>query len=138
MMGGRARAALVIGLIVICSALAGAAVERMLMQRGSPRRGGPGGQGGPGGGRPSREMDQRRRADMLDHMTKDLGLTAAQRAGIDSVMQRTDSSLRAIRSEMQPRTEAVFKASRAEIGARLDPAQRARFESMRPTQRRRP
>ena len=64
---------------------------------------------------------------MLDRMTKDLDLSASQRAGIDSVMQRSDSSLRAIRTEMQPRLKQVFQASRVEIEARLDSAQRVKF-----------
>ncbi len=129
MIGGRARAGLVIGLIVICSALAGAAAERMMHQRGGGRRGGPGG-GGPGGrGVMSREADQKRRTEMLDRMTKELSLTPAQRAGIDSVMQRTDSSLRAIRTQMQPEIQKVFERSRVEMDARLDSAQRVKFDS---------
>lgn len=129
MIGGRARAGLVIGLIVVCSALAGAAADRMLLQRMSHRRGGPGGPGGGGGGRGgsmSRESDQRRRADMLDRMTTSLSLTPAQRAGIDSVMQRTDSSLRAIRAQTQPEIQRVFERSRVDIAARLDSAQRVK------------
>jgi hypothetical protein len=47
-------------------------------------------------------------------------------------MQRTDSSLRAIRSEMQPRLQQVFQGSRAEIEARLDSAQRVKFHAIQP------
>ncbi|MEP6989287.1 MAG: hypothetical protein ABJA80_00035 [bacterium] len=122
---GRMRAAMVIALIVVCSALAGAAVERVVNQRMMVRRRPPAGQGGPGRGSP--EQDTRRRAELLDRMTKELGLSVTQRAGIDSVMQRTDSSLRAIRTEMQPRLQQVFQASRAEIEARLDSTQRTKF-----------
>ena len=126
---GRLRAAVVIALIVLCSALAGAAVERLVFDRAGGRRPG-GGTGGPWRGTP--EQDGRRRNDMLDRMTKELGLSAPQRAGIDSVMKRTDSSLRAIRTEMQPRLEQVFKGSRAEIGARLDSTQREKFAKSKP------
>ena len=91
---GRLRAGVVIALIVVCSALAGAAVERLVFERSVGRRPGGGGPGGPGRGSP--EQDGRRRNDMLDRMTKQLDLSATQRAGIDSVMKRTDSSLRAI------------------------------------------
>ena len=126
---GRLRAAVVIALIVVCSALAGAAVERLVFDRASTQRPG-GGRGGPWRGSP--EQDGRRRNDMLDHMTMELGLSAPQRAGIDSVMKRTDSSLRAIRTEMQPRLEQVFKDSRAEIGARLDSTQREKFAKSMP------
>ena len=122
---GRLRATVVIALIVVCSALAGAAVERLVFDRAGGRR--------PGGSwRGTPEQDGRHRNDMLDRMTKELGLSAPQRAGIDSVMKRTDSSLRAIRTEMQPRLEQVFKDSRAEIGARLDSTQREKFAKSMP------
>ena len=130
----RLRAAVVIALIVVCSALAGAAVERLVFDRAGARRPG-GGPGGPWRGSP--EQDARRRNDMLDRMTKELGLTAPQRGGIDSVMKRTDSSLRAIRTEMQPRLEQVFQSSRAEIGAKLTAEQKAKFETTMPVRRRR-
>lgn len=121
---GRLRAAVVIALIVVCSALAGAAAERIVFQRVLRHRPA-GGPGGPGRGSP--EQDTRRRNDLMDRMTKELDLSRAQRAGIDSVMMRTDSSLRAIRTEMQPRLQQVFQSSRAEIELRLDSAQRVKF-----------
>ena len=129
---GRLRAGAVIALIVVCSALAGAAVERIIFQRMMPHRPG-GGPGGPGRGSPA--SDARRRNDMMDRMTKALDLSAAQRAGIDSVMKRTDSSLRAIRTEMQPRLRQVFQSSRAEIEARLDSVQRVKFVKTLPVGR---
>jgi hypothetical protein len=70
--------------------------------------------------------------DMMDRMAKDLSLSAAQRAGIDSVMKRTDSSLRAVRAEMQPRLQQVFQTSRAEIEAKLDSTQREKFVKLLP------
>lgn len=142
MTSGRVRAGLVIALIVVCSAIAGAALERTLMPHGAGRGGrwgepgaqgrggGPGGPGGPGG-RGGPEGDQRRRNYMLDRMMKSLDLTPAQRAGIDSVMKTTDSSLKAIRVEMQPRLEAVFEASRVQIQARLTPEQREKYAKFR-------
>ena len=125
----RVRAGVVIALIVLCSALAGAAFDRVVVRRMTHRHvtGGP---GGPGRGSP--EQDARRRNDMLDRMTKELDLSTMQRAGIDSVMQRSDSALRAIRTEMQPRLKQVFHGSRAEIEARLDSAQRITFAKSHP------
>ena len=139
MTSGRLRAGVVIGLIVVCSALAGAAVERVVIQRmDRHRHGGPGRPGGPGGpGRSSPQQDSLRRSEMLERMTKDLSLTPPQRAGIDSIMRRTDSTLRVIRTEMQPRLEQVFQSSRAEIGARLTPEQKTKFETSVPARRRR-
>ena len=127
MNGNRARAALVIGLIVVGSALAGAGASHWYMLHAHRPRSMRGGT--------TPEQDAKRRKEMLDRMTKDLDLSAPQRAGIDSVMQRTDSSLRAVRSEMQPRIRKIFETSQAEIAARLDSAQRVKFERTRPRRR---
>ena len=120
----RLRAGLVIGAVVIASGIAGAAIDRALIMRNRPSR--------DGGGRPPDGGEQYRRTQMLDRMAADLSLTAAQRAGIDSIFQRTDSSLRAIRRETQPRIQQVFAQSKADVNARLDPAQREKFAKMRP------
>jgi hypothetical protein len=129
MNAGRARAALVIAAIAIGSAIAGAGIDRWVVGHG-PRRG----RGGPPGAL-SPDAAARRRAEMLERMTKDLNLTATQRAGIDSVMQRTDSALRMVRGEMEPRLRQIFDRSRAQISARLDSAQRVKFAAQRPPRR---
>ena len=121
----RLRAGLVIGAVVIASAIAGAAIDRAFLMRRSPR--GDGRRGGP-----PTEMEQRRRTQMLDNLTTQLSLTPAQRAGFDSIFQRTDSTLRAIRRETQPRIQQVFERSKADMNARLDSAQRAKFATLRP------
>jgi hypothetical protein len=122
----RLRAGLVIAAVVVASGIAGAAIDRNLVMR-NVRRGGGGDRRGP----PTPELETRRRADMLEHMTRELSLTPAQKAGLDSVFQRTDSSLRAIRREMQPRLKQVFEASRAEMNARLDSTQRKKLAGMK-------
>ena len=123
----RLRAGLVIGAVVIASAIAGAAIDRSLLMR---RRGRDMDRRGP-----PQALEQRRRNDMLDRMTTDLALTPAQRAGLDSIFQRTDSTLRAIRRETQPRIQQVFERSKADVNARLDPAQREKFARMQPSGR---
>lgn len=122
----RLRAGLVIGAVVVASGIAGAAIDRTLITRGARRNGG-------GGGRrpPIEQQEQKRRRDMLDRLTTDLSLTAPQRAGLDSIFQHTDSSLRAIRREMQPRLQQVLERSRTEINARLDSTQRVKFAKRR-------
>jgi hypothetical protein len=129
----RLRAALVIGAIVVGSGIAGAAIDRAFVTRGAAvarERGGD--RRGDGGRRGSfQDQEARRRTQMLDYMSKELSLTPAQRAGFDSVFKRTDSSLRAVRREMQPRLQAVFETSHAELRARLDTAQRVKFSAMR-------
>jgi hypothetical protein len=124
----RLRAGLVIAAVVVASAIAGAAIDRNVVMRHARQGGGGfGGRGGP----PPPEMEARRRTYMLDRMTKELSLTPPQRAGLDSVFQRTDSSLRAIRREMQPRLKQVFESSRAEMNARLDSTQRQKLAGMK-------
>jgi Spy/CpxP family protein refolding chaperone len=121
----RLRAGLVIAAVVIASAIAGAAIDRSLMARYARR------DGGDRRRPPTPELESRRRTEMLDRMSRDLSLSPAQRAGLDSVFQRTDSSLRAIRREMQPRLQQVFESSRAEMNARLDSTQRAKLARMK-------
>jgi hypothetical protein len=127
---GRARAAIVVGAVAVGSALAGVAIERVTTHHHGPRRGPPGGVASPA-------QDARRRQEMLDRMSRDLGLRPEQRAGIDSIMQRTDSALRAVRSEMQPRVTTILDRSRDEIGARLDSTQRAKYAEQMAKRRRR-
>ena len=122
----RLRAGLVIAAVVVASAIAGAAIDRNVVMRHVRGDG-----GGPRRGPPSADWESRRRAEMLDRMTKELSLTPTQRAGLDSVFQRTDSSLRAIRREMQPRLKQVFETSREEMNARLDSTQRQKLASMK-------
>jgi Spy/CpxP family protein refolding chaperone len=122
----RGRAALVIAAIVVGSAIAGAGIDRWVVMH-SPRR------------RPPSALSPaeaaKRRAEMLERMTKQLSLTPAQRAGIDSIMQRADSSLRIVRGEMQPRFRRILDSSRAEIASRLDSAQRVEFAKSPPPRR---
>jgi len=124
-MNPRLRAGLVIGAVAVASAIAGAAIDRALVVRNRPQ-----GRGGSRGGPPSASEEAGRRAGMLDKMTKELSLTSAQRAGLDSIFQRTDSSLRSIRRATQPQIQQVFEQSRRDIDARLDSTQRAKFAAM--------
>lgn len=132
MNASRVRAALIIAVLVIGSVLAGAGIDHWVM-RGARR---PRGFAPPGAGTPEESM--RHRAEMLDRMSRDLELSAAQRAGIDSVMQRTDSTLHVFRSEIQPRLRQIFDNSRAEIASRLDSAQRVKFAQTERPRRRAP
>lgn len=126
MNASRARAVVIIAVVAVGSAIAGAGIDRLTVARSRHHR-------------PpstlSREEAARRRAEILEHMTKELSLTPAQRAGIDSIMQRTDSALRVVRSEMQPRLTQILDSSRARISARLDSTQRVKFAARRPPRR---
>jgi molecular chaperone DnaK (HSP70) len=119
------RAALVIVAVVIGSALAGAAVDHAIVLR-NPRRFQPtlftsGG-----------EAAESRRSDMLERLTEELSLRPEQRAAIDSIMRRTDSVLRDVRLEVQPRVQHALDDSRHQIVSHLDSSQRASFRARQP------
>ena len=118
-MNGRLRAGLVIAVIVLCSALAGAAIDRAFMARGHRGR---------GASRLTPEAEAKRRHEMVGHLAKDLGLNAAQKASVDSITQRTDSTMREIRRETQPRIQQTLEAWTAQVSALLDAGQRAKFD----------
>ena len=123
MISGRGRAAMILVVVALCGGLAGAAVERLVVQRFFVHR-------QRGGGPPSQEQQGEHRRKLLDDMSTTLSLTPVQRTAIDSIMKRTDSTLRAIRREMQPRTIAELDSSRAAIIAQLDSTQRVKFEKI--------
>lgn len=122
------RAALIIVAVVIGSALAGAAIDHAIVLR-NPRR----------FQRPifaaSSEAAESRRTDMLQRLTDELSLRPEQRAAIDSIMRHTDSVLRDVRLEMQPRVQQALDDSRRQIKGHLDSAQRVNFDARQPAAR---
>lgn len=124
-MASRSRAVLIIIAIVVGSALAGAAVDHAIVLH-NPRRFRP----VPFGG--TAKAAESRRTEMLQRLTEELSLRPEQRAAIDSIMQRTDSVLRELRLETQPRAQKVLDQSRKQIESRLDSGQRAIFAARQP------
>ena len=128
MIASPSRAALIIVAVVIGSALAGAAVDHAIVLR-NPRRfqrsllatG--------------TEAAESRRTDMLERLTDELSLRPEQRAAIDSIMRRTDSVLRDLRLEVQPRVQQALDDSRHQIEGQLDSTQRASFNARQPARR---
>ena len=64
---------------------------------------------------------------MLERLDRELDLTAAQHARIDTVLTRREADLRALMSEARPRFEAIATRTRTEIQAVLTPAQQEKF-----------
>ena len=122
------RAALVIVAVVIGSALAGAAVDHAIVLR-NPRRFQAtfSAEGG--------EAARSRRTDMLERLTDELSLRPEQRSAIDSIMRHTDSVLREVRLDVQPRVQQALDDSRRQIESHLDSAQRASFNARQPARR---
>ena len=128
MIASPSRAALVIVAVIIGSALAGAAVDHAIVLR-NPRR-----------FQPTFFMEgtdaaASRRTDMLERLTDELVLRPEQRTAIDSIMRRTDSVLRELRLEVQPRVQQALDESRRQIEGQLDSTQRASFEARQPARR---
>lgn len=119
------RAALVIIAVVIGSALAGAAVDHAIVLR-NPRRFQPSFLVSDG------QSAESRRTDMLQRLTEELSLRPDQRAAIDSIMRHTDSVLRDLRLDVQPRVQQALDDSRHQIESHLDSAQRASFNARQP------
>jgi hypothetical protein len=119
------RAALVIVAVVIGSALAGAAVDHAIVLR-NPRR------FQAGFFVEGTEAAASRRTDMLQRLTEELALRPEQRAAIDSIMRHTDSVLRDVRLDVQPRVQQALDESRRQIESHLDSSQRASFNARQP------
>ena len=69
---------------------------------------------------------------MHDRLARDLDLTPAQSARIDSIMAKRVADLRQIQQEMRPRMRAVLQQTRAEMDSVLTPAQREKMRSLHP------
>jgi Spy/CpxP family protein refolding chaperone len=116
------RSRVVAGIVIVLVFLAGAAVG-FFVHHAMLRRGFPGlAIGGPPPGPPP-EM----KGWMLDRLDRELDLTAAQHARIDTVLTRRETDLRTLMSEARPRFEVIAARTRTEIRAVLTPAQREKF-----------
>ena len=112
---------LVAGVVIVLVFLAGAAVG-FFVHHAMLRRGFPGlAIGGPPG--PPPEM----KGWMLSRLDRELDLTAAQHARIDTVLTRREADLRAMMSEARPRFEAIATRTRTEIQSVLTPTQQEKF-----------
>lgn len=66
---------------------------------------------------------------------KALGLSPAQCAAIDTVLQRSRPRMAAAFAELEPRMRAVSDSIRADIRAVLTPGQQEKFDRMSPRER---
>ena len=67
----------------------------------------------------------------------ELGLTAAQSAAVDSVMDDRHQQIATLMKPVRPQIEAVKDSTRAQLMRILTPDQRVKFEEMRQEMRRR-
>lgn len=120
-MTGRSTAVTVLVLCVVVGVLAGVIVDRSVLiphrigRRPSSRNRSPW---------PMSQLSQ-------DRFARDLSLTPAQRAKVDSIMSRQVARFRATRERIQPAMDSIFADTRAEVDSVLTPAQRDQLRSMR-------
>lgn len=130
MMGASQRTAmLVIGTALVAGLVGGAAFDRYVLL---PRRVDAFRQ--QRNNRPSPEEMQKR---FLDRMTKDLGLSETQRAGMAAVYQRQGAAMDSLQRLMRPVYDSVYKAGRAEVDSLLTPEQRTTLAELRKQRRNR-
>lgn len=120
----RALAAAVLGLVAAAGVLSGVALDRTLLRPRHPRP--PMTFGGERGG-PNAEARRR----MSDELARELSLTPAQRARVDSIMDRRFTSLRAATETVRPRVDAIVESTQTELEHTLSPEQLAKFRELR-------
>jgi Spy/CpxP family protein refolding chaperone len=72
--------------------------------------------------------DSARRAQKVEQLTKELGLTPDQQKKLDEVLTEVQAKFKAIHEADQPEIEAARKVARDEIRALLTPEQLPKFE----------
>jgi Spy/CpxP family protein refolding chaperone len=125
---GRVLTLLSAGVILVAAAgvATGVVLERAVLSHHGdhgPGRGGPGRAGGPGGeGRGSRGA-------MHERFGRDLGLTTAQEAKIDSIFASHRPAIDSARAESEPKVRAIIEQTRREVDSVLTPAQREKMHA---------
>jgi Spy/CpxP family protein refolding chaperone len=123
----RTRAALLFTLLLVASALLGAAVDHVAFRPGGPLF------------RDSefhplssvlRSPTDEDRTLVLRQLSRELELDAGQEAAIRGIMQRNSGEFQALRAELRPRVELLVTHVREQIDQVLTPAQRVRFQSL--------
>ena len=122
--------------IAVAGALGGVAVDRAMHARGFGGPGGRGGRfggmggmgmGGPMGHAPSDSL----RKGMRERTAKELDLTPAQSAAVDTLMSVQGPKFRALREQFEPRMDSLVTETRAGMDRILTPAQREKSKAMR-------
>jgi esterase/lipase len=80
------------------------------------------------GASPAVLTDAARRAQKVDALTKELGLSAEQQKQLDRVLAETQTKFKAIHDSTQPQIDETRKGARNEIRSFLTPEQLPKFE----------
>lgn len=112
----RIRATALLLLVFAAGGAAGVAGERLWLGRAAA-------------GEAAGESDGRR-ATVIERFADDIGLTAEQRARIDSILERSHERFQALFKGIKPRYEALIDSVRGEIEAELTPDQVERYRAI--------
>lgn len=115
---GRVITLLIAGIVLVAGAgvATGVVLERTVLSHRDGHWRGPGGRGGPGGHGP-----------MHERFGRDLGLSSAQEAKIDSIFASHRSAIDSARAESEPKIRAIIDQTRREVDSVLTPEQRAKM-----------
>jgi len=75
-----------------------------------------------------RACAHRDRAAMRELFAKELGLSAAQRVAVDSLLDKRHRDMTLVLDEVRPRLDSIRANTRADIARLLDEEQRARYD----------
>jgi len=134
-------AALVVVLALLTGIIAGVAIDRgvllghrhVMVMTGPRRHGGPfggfEGPPGPGGAPPGRPPGPRRGREEIQ---RELGLSPAQKAQVDSIMDRRMAQRRVVEDSLRHRMRIFFDSTRVEVDRVLTPEQREKLRTLFP------
>lgn len=111
----------------------GVSIDRMLLHRreAARPRTGSGSPFGIIGEAPDTTGRRRMRERIVQRMTEELTLTAAQKVSIDSIFARRELQLDSLRNHVRPALDSMRSQMRSAIEAVLTPEQRTKFEESR-------
>ena len=72
--------------------------------------------------------DDARRAQKVDHLTRELSLTLDQQRQLDDAIREAQAKFKAIREASQPQIDATRAQAREKVRAFLSPEQRPKYE----------
>ena len=130
--GPRTLAGLVVGLTFVVGGLAGAVMDRSMARASAEVPPSPSGRrGAPPGSPQDRAGREQHRERFVQQMTRELNLTAAQVAKIDTITRTREQRMNAFWDEVRPRIHAMLDDTRKEIDQVLTPEQRAKLQEIR-------
>lgn len=131
--GARATAGVLLVLVLVVGVLGGVLVDRLVLRPAVARaaetsRADTVRTSAADRGQRDRERGRER---YVGQLTRELGLSAAQRAQVDTITRVREARMQALIQEVHPRFHALIEQTRAEIDSVLTPAQREKLSALR-------